>query len=200
MKSSKFYHNAMPLLGLLFMAAISLSSCNDGKSYSDLLREEEVAVNWYLAQNKVVPSVPVDSNFIVGKDAPFYRMDGDGNVYMRVVNRGDMQRRPKKGDTVYFRFMRTNIKYLYEYGELVAGSEGNSDDMSSPIGSMSLIYGNDVLQSTTEHGTGVQIPLNYLGYDCEVDLVVKSVAGRSGDISQCVPYVYKSLKYFKAEY
>lgn len=175
-------------------------SCNDGKSYSDLLKEEEQAVNWYLAQNKVESSIPEDSIFIVGENAPFYRMDADGSVYMRVINPGDMSRRPKKGDTVYFRFMRTNIKYIYEYGEEFAGSEGNSEDMSSPIGSMSLIFGNELLSSTTEHGSGVQVPLKYLGYDCEVDLIVKSVSGRAGEISQCIPYVYKGLKYFKAEY
>lgn len=197
--SNKLKHYCfVSLLSLFFLSLCT--GCNEGKSYSDMLREEEVAVNWYLAQQRVEPYVPEDSVFEVGKNAPFYRMDPDGNVYMRVINTGDMTRRPKKGDTVYFRFMRTNIKYIYTYGEENAGGEGNSEDMSSNLGGMNLIYGNETLQSTTDHGTGLQVPLGYLGYDCEVELVVKSVAGRSGDMSQCVPYVYKGLKYFKAEY
>ena len=70
---------------LLF--ALSLSACDDSKSYADLLRDEEAAVNWYLAQNRVEPRVPEDSVFKVGKDAPFYRMNNDGTVYMRVISR-----------------------------------------------------------------------------------------------------------------
>lgn len=176
---------------------LSMSSCKDSKSYSDLLREEEHAVNWYLAQQRVVPYVPSDSVFEVGPDAPFYRMDGDGEVYMRVINMGDMNNRPKKGQTVYFRFTRTDLKQ-YSQGGKFGAAGNNEDDMS--YSSWSLEFGNTVLQSTTSHGTGLQVPLKYLGYNCEVDLVVKSVAGRSGDISNCTPYLYSSLKYFKAEY
>lgn len=33
--------------GILLMP---LAGCNDDKSYSDMLREEEIAVNWYLAK------------------------------------------------------------------------------------------------------------------------------------------------------
>ncbi|MCM1369789.1 MAG: DUF4827 domain-containing protein [Candidatus Amulumruptor caecigallinarius] len=176
-----------------------LSSCDDDKSYADMLREEEIAVNWYLAQNKVEVGIPQDSNFQVGPEAPFYKMDGDGNVYMRVVNKGNMQNRPKTGEVVYFRFMRQNIKYLKNYGD-GAGSDGNADNMDSSLNGMCFIFGNTTLQSTLQYGSGIQVPLKYLGYDCEVDLIVKSVDGFSGDISQCNPYIYKGLKYFKAEY
>lgn len=184
---------------LASLAMVSLTACDNTKSYSDLLREEEVTVNWYLSENTVVPYVPEDSVFIVGKDAPFYRMDGDGNVYMRVINPGDMSDRPVKGQTVYMRFMRSNIKYIYEMGEY-APSEGNADDMNSSLNGMSIVYGNTNLTSTTQYGTGIQVPLDYLGYGCEVDLIVKSVVGASGDISQCNPYLYKGLRFYKAEY
>ena len=186
------------IYGILVVAALGLMmSCNEGKSYSDLLRDEEVAVNWYLAQNRVEPRVPEDSVFVTGPEAPFYRMDRDGHVYMRVVNPGDMDNRPKKGETVYFRFMRQNVKYLKE--GLTSGV-GNSEDMGSSVGSMSLVYGNTTLPSTTQYGEGLQVPLRYLGYNCEVDLMEKSNAGMSADMADCIPYVYKGLKFFKAEY
>lgn len=172
------------------------TSCEDTKSYSDMLRTEEVAVNWYLAQQKVVPYVPEDSVFEVGPEAPFYRMDRDGSVYMRVVNTGDMNNRPKKGQTVYFRFSRDNIIELSNGREESSG--GLDDSMQYP--SWSLIYGNTTLPSTTYYGTGLQVPLGYLGYNCEVDLIVKSISGMSGDIGECIPYLYRGLKYFKAEY
>lgn len=182
---------------VLWTIPFFLTSCEEGKSYSELLEEETAAVNWYLAQNRVVPYVPADSVFETGPEAPFYRMNGDGTVYMRVVNPGKKEDRPKKGQTVYFRFMRINLKYLYEGAEY---KEGNSEEMDSNLGGLSLIFGNNVLSSTTEWGDGIQVPLYYLGYDCEVDLIVKSTEGRSGDISQCLPYLYKGLKFFKAEY
>lgn len=190
-----FSHASKLLAGLALI--ISMSSCKDTKSYSDLLKEEEQAVNWYLAQQRVVPYVPEDSVFEVGPDAPFYRMDADGSVYMRVINAGDPDNRPQKGETVYFRFTRTDVKQLSNGA--VLGSGGSlEDDMS--FSSWSLVYGNTTLPSTTAHGTGLQVPLGYLGYNCEVDLIVKSVSGRSGDISNCIPYLYSNLKYFKAEY
>lgn len=198
MKKNK-YRYIFPYV-ILFIAGtlmVSLSSCKETKSYSDLLEEEERAVNWYLAQQRVVPYVPDDSVFEVGPDAPFYRMNTDGTVYMRVLNAGDMENRPQKGQTVYFRFTRTDLKQLSNGYPI--GSGGNlEDNMSYP--SWSLVYGNTTLPSTTAHGTGLQVPLGYLGYNCEVDLIVKSVAGRSGDISSCIPYLYTSLRYFKAEY
>lgn len=185
------------LLFFSFTVVSSLTSCHEGKSYSDLLQEEIEAVNWYLAQNRVVVEIPADSVFETGPDAPFYRMNSDGSVYMRVINPGDMDNRPVKGQTVYFRFMRINLKYLAEGTE---SEEGNSENMDSPLGGLSLVFGNNILPSTTEWGTGIQVPLYYLGYDCEVDLIVKSTEGRSGDISNCLPFLYKSLKFFKAEY
>lgn len=182
---------------LLFAGALAISSCEDSKSYADMLRDEAAAVNWYLAQNRVEPRVPEDSVFQTGEDAPFYRMNGEGTVYMRVISTGDMDNRPKKGETVYLRFMRYNISMMYE-GKSVSGS-GNAENMGSVNGN-SFVYGNTVLSSTTQLGTGLQVPLHYLGYDCEVDLIVKSIDGTSDNISLCIPYLYRNLKYFKAEY
>lgn len=124
-------------------------------------------------------------------------MNGDGTVYMRVINTGDMKNRPKKGDMVYFRFMRKNINYMYQGMDVKW--EGNAENMGSSMNGTNLIYGNTTLQSTTQYGTGIQVPLDYLGYDCEVDIIIKSVEGLQGDISACIPYIY-NIRYFKAEY
>lgn len=184
---------AVVLVGLL-------CACDDGKSYSDMLRDEEGAVNWYLAQNRVETRVPADSVFEEGADAPFYRMNSDGTVYMRVIRKGDMKNRPAKGDRVYFRFMRYSIGDMYDNNTLNISGVGNSEDLDVASSGMNFVYGNTTLTSTTRFGTGIQVPCNYLGYDCEVDLIVKSIDGFTDDISQCVPYLYKNMKYFKAEY
>lgn len=186
-----------------------VTGCKDGKSYSDMLRDEKGAVNWYLAQNRVEPRVPEDSVFQTGEDAPFYRMNSDGTVYMRVIRQGDMNNRPVKGDNVYFRFMRYDISQMYDDKTTDITGYGNTEDMFGNS-DWHFVYGNTTLPSTTQFGTGIQLPLNYLGYGCEVDLIVKSTEGMSvtsssgsvliDDVSNCTPYVYKNLKYFKAEY
>ena len=63
-----------------------------------------------------------------GEDAPYYRMDGDGNVYMRVINNGNMDKRPKVNDLVFLRFTRFNLSY-YKDKTLPSG-DGNAEDVS----------------------------------------------------------------------
>lgn len=180
--------------------ALLASSCKEGKSYSDMLRDEKAAVNWYLCQQRVEEKVPADSVFEVGENAPFYRMNSDGSVYMRVLNQGDMNNRAKKGETVYFRFMAYSVTAMYQYDTIDVPGTGNSENMNNSFGNTSFVYGNTILPSTTQYGTGIQLPLNYLGYGCEVDLVVKSTEGFTSNTSECIPYLFKNLKYFKAEY
>lgn len=183
------------LLPACLMLALGMGACEDTKSYSELLTEEEHAVNWYLAQQQVELTIPKDGNFKVGKDAPYYKMDKDGYVYMQVLNKGSETSRPKEGDLVYFRFERMSLLTLQSSGTEVW--DGNAEDME--YSSVSLIYGNNVLTSTTQYGDGIQVPLEYLGYNSEVNLIVKSPEGFTTDQSSCVPYLY-NIRYFKAEY
>ena len=77
----------MKKLGFLaIVMAIMLASCKDTESYSDRLNVERNATNAYLKTQRVVNEVPADSVFEIGKDAPFYRIDPEGNVYMQVLN------------------------------------------------------------------------------------------------------------------
>lgn len=190
------------------VAALIITSCNDTQSYSDLLNEQEHAVNWYLAQHKVCVEIPADGNFEVGENAPYYKMDEDGDVYMQVLNKGDefpanaTDEEKEKiqfnlGDKVYLRFMRMNIKYYFQHNQEIW--EGNSEILDNAQGSLPIIYGNTVLQSTTEYGEGIQVPMQYLHNNSEVNLIVKSTQGFSTDQSTCTPYLYK-IQYFKAIY
>lgn len=178
----------------LALVAFTLSSCQDTKSYSELLTEEEHSVNWYLAQHEVCLEIPEDGNFIVGENAPYYRMDGDGYVYMQVINKGTDQK-AKDGDVVYFRFMRMNLNYYIQNGS--ENWDGNAE--SAADGSTSFVFGNEVYPSTTQYGTGIQVPMKYLGYDCEVNLIVKSPEGFPDEQAQCIPFLY-NIRYFKALY
>ena len=174
-------------------------SCEKTQSYSELLRDEEKAVNWYLAGQNVIKNLPEDAHDLItyemaGDEAPYYRLDADGYVYMQVV-KAEYSDMVDEGDLVYFRFSRKNINYMYQGVEQTAA--GNSDYLG--YGSTSFIYKNTTLSSTTAWGTGIQMPLKYLGYNSEVNLVLRSYYGFLDEQSSCVPYLI-NLRYFKPEY
>ena len=58
-------------VSLLAIMGITLASCDEGESYSDLLKEEQKVSNWFLAQHRVCNEIPADSVFEVGPDAPY---------------------------------------------------------------------------------------------------------------------------------
>lgn len=182
-------------ISLIYFSIILLASCSKTESYSELLREEEKAVNWYLASQRVEINVPSDSiSFEIGPNAPFYKLDEEGNVYMQIISR-NLAERVENGDLVYFRFMMDNIRYMYEGVE--APSTGNSDYLG--YGPASFIYRNNTLTSTTKWGTGIQMPLKFVGYNSEVNLIIKSYYGFAENQSACMPYLI-NIRYFKPEY
>ena len=186
-------------LGVLVLFLILTASCEKTKSYSELLRAEERAVNWYLSSQKVILDLPENpKDFITcataGDEAPFYRLDSEGYVYMQIVS-ADYDDIVEEGDLVYFRYSRLNISYLYEGIEHSPG--GNSDYLIN--GPASFVYKNTSLSSTTTWGNGIQMPLSYVGYNSEVNLVLKSTYGFSEEQSSCIPYLI-NLRYFKPEY
>lgn len=194
----KYKKSKVPgIAAVMTLTVAMMSGCSDSESYSDLLRDEMRAVNWYLAQEKVETAIPADSIFETGADAPFYRMDDDGTVYMQVVTAGDKNKRPVSGEKVYFRFSRRNIKLMYEGG--AAPAEGNSDNLNNAVGATYFFYGNKIYPTTVQFGTGIQLPMDYMGYNTEVNLVLKSYSGFTQDQSSCVPYIV-NVKYYKAEY
>ena len=185
----------LSIFSFLLLITSGLLSCSKTESYSELLREEEKAVNWYLSSHKVENSIPADSvSFITGPDAPFYRLDDDGYVYMQIVTKGD-EDKVETGSVVYFRFMMDNLKYLYE--GLESQPTGNSDYLQ--YGPASFVYENNYLTSSTQWGTGIQMPLKFVGYNSEVNLVLRSYYGFMENQAYCIPYLI-NLRYFKPEY
>lgn len=176
-----------------------LGSCSKSQSYSELLREEERAVNLFLSGEKIINEVPADSvSFITGKDAPFYRLDEDGYLYMQVINMGDMSEKVEAGDVVYFRYNRINLKEKYlGYQPSWEGSQTNLN--GSEYYNCNFVYKNQYLASTETFGLGVQWPLKFLGYNSEVNLVLRSYYGFMADQTSCIPYLI-NLKYYRPEY
>ena len=178
-------------LGALLLGA---AACSDSESYSDLLKEEEKATNWYMAGKKICLEIPADSVFETGENAPYYKMDEDGYLYMQVINPGDTVK-AQKGDKVYFRYKSMNVKDLYKYGKETWS--GNADNME--YAPAIFWFDNFSLQDSQKYGEGIQVPLKYLGYNSEVNLMLRSYMGFAANQANCIPYAM-NVKYIKAEY
>lgn len=182
----------LTLAALAITQTLAFTSCDDNKSYADRLEEETKFINNYLADQRVIGHIPENNDFETGPDAPYYRMDSDGLVYMRVISKGDMEDMAEKNDLVYIRFTYYDLT-KYVDGQLPDGV-GNSDDVTY---SEQFRFQNTQSQSSISWGEGIQLPLEYLGYGCEVDLVIRSQAGRNDNIANVIPYLY-NVRYFKS--
>lgn len=174
--------------------AIATTSCEKGRSYAELLNDENMDVNRFLVDQVVVTSIPEDSVFEVGPDAPYYQLDDEGNIYMQVLSTGS-GKKVEDDQLVYFRFLRYNLAY-YE-GDLAACPyEGNLNDMTQQA--TSFRYQNYSLPSSSQWGSGIQMPLNFLPLGCDVNLIVKSQFGWTSEISYVIPYLYR-IRYYKSQ-
>ena len=186
----------MKLIDYLFSISalclcLSTAGCSDSKTYAELLTDETHYVNNFLADHKVVNSIPEDTVFLYGPDAPYYRLDEDGNLYMQVIDPGTPGNKAEYNELLYFRFTRYNLS-KYADGKLPDG-EGNDNVLG---GHFSFRYGNYELNSSYSFGSGVQTPLNFLPVDATVNIVVKSQFGMPSEMSYVVPYLY-SIRYFR---
>lgn len=180
----------------LALVGVAFASCSDTKSYAELLNDETMYVNAFLANQCVVAEVPADTVFKsvkeFGDDAPYYRLDEDGYLYMQVIDPGTPGNKVESDELIYFRFTRYSL-YRYSGGELTNGV-GNETDLS--FTNTSFRYGNYQLQSSSQWGSGIQYPLSMLPVDCEINLIIKSQYGLTDEIAQVVPYLYH-LRYYR---
>lgn len=180
---------------LIFAAvtAIAAASCSDSKSYAELLTDETHYVNRFLADQRVVDHIPADTVFEVGENAPYYRIDPDGNLYMQVLNAGTPGNRVTDDELIYFRFTRYNLQ---SYNGQLSDGGGNEGDMSQI--NTCFRYNNYQLPSSYQWGSGIQYPLSLLPIDCQVNLVVKSQYGFSSETANVIPYLFR-LRYYKPQ-
>lgn len=182
-------------LAIALAAAVALCSCNDGKSYAELLTDETKATNNFLANQNVILDVPADNNFEIDEDAPYYRLDEENNIYMQIISMGDLDDMAQDDELIYMRFTRYNL-YSYDAATDDLGEGyGNATDLS--LGSASFRYNNFTLTSSSMWGTGLQMPLKYIGINGEVNILIKSQYGLTDEIANVIPYLY-NVRYFRA--
>lgn len=171
-------------LFLLATAAVVPTACDDSKSYADLLHEQDKYVNNFLADQRVELAIPEDTVFITGPDAPYYRLDDDGTMYMQVLDAGTPGNRVTDNEQIYFRYTRYALA-SYDNGKLPTG--GGNNVTLSPCW---FRYKNYSIQSSYNWGVGVQTPLDYLPVDCKVNIVLKAQMGFIQEQSDVQPYLF----------
>ncbi|MDE7412094.1 MAG: DUF4827 domain-containing protein [Paramuribaculum sp.] len=167
-------------------ASLAVAGCEDGKSYAELLTDENNAVNRFLVDYEVLTVLPDDNNFEIGEDAPFYMLDDEGNVYMQLLEKGDGGM-AEENQQVYFRFMRYNLS-SYQGSLDAITPEGNANNMLETPSSFR--YKNYSIPSSSEWGAGIQRPLEYIPLNSRIRLVIKSQFGWSSEISVVQPFLY----------
>lgn len=172
-------------------SAAVVSSCEDSKTYAELLQDENHYVNNFLADQRVINYIPEDHNFETGPDAPYYRLDDDGNLYMQVVSPGTPGDTVAYNDLIYFRFSRFALQG-YENGTF-STSSGNDPVLG---GNYSFRYGNYENPSSAAYGQGIQMPLMYLPVDAQVNIIIKSQYGFPDELAYVQPYLF-SVRYFR---
>ncbi|MCF0182517.1 MAG: DUF4827 family protein [Muribaculaceae bacterium] len=178
------------------MGLLAIASCSNEVSYSDRLNTERRAVNAYLSHQRVVTDIPADTVFEVGPDAPYYRIDVEGNVYMQVIKAGDRKNdKVKQSETMYFRYTRYSLNDWHTSGYLSV-YESNEIDMSAQPSSFK--YMDFTIATSSMWGYGLQMPLSLLGAECEVNLIVKSQYGLTGEIAYVVPFLFH-VRYFHSQ-
>lgn len=172
----------------------SFYACDDQKSYSELLSEENYYVNNFLADQYVIQDIPEDSVFEVGPTAPYYRIDEDGNMYMQVLNAGTPTNKAANNEQIYFRYTRYALSdynsWREEYLEsgVLPSSYGAGNNLT--LNPCWFRYNNYQLQSSYTWGYGVQKPLEFFGIDCKVNIVIKSANGPTNEQSDVQPYLW----------
>lgn len=190
----KFISKLLIAIAACALTCGTVTSCKDDQSYADLLKEESQSVNRFLANQRVVDAIPADTVFQVGQNAPYYQLDEDGTVFMQVISLGTDEK-PSAGDRVYFRFTRFNLNY-YKEGETMTGS-GNADNVSpDAVGPTYFVFDDYYNTNSIQWGTGIQLPMRYLGYEAKVNVIIKSRSGMMQEQTSVVPYLY-SVTYYK---
>ncbi len=183
---NKTYLTITALLGLLFL----LPSCKDRKTYADYLKDEEKAIDLFIAQQNLSILDDFPANGIFAENE--YYKDPATEVYYRVIAYGDTTKALTLNQKVFIRFK--GLRYFMSsdttrYANLVYPEEIK---YVGPVNSTTKSYYSN---------PGWMVPLQHVGHNGEVKMIIPFSMGSSYDRSQYQPSYYDQIQYrFEGRY
>lgn len=197
-------------------AALFVASCGKTKSYTDMLKDEEKAIDRLIAQEgiEILNDFPADTVF---EENQFVRLDDD--VLLNIIDRGSSDRAVLYDTKILYRCIvsypmdttyiwntgyctwsdLTNWVLKHNYGP---NSNGTLPYPASSVAGMSVpfTYGDYSSRLSTELShtyvsEGLQMPLRYVGDRARVKLIVPFRVGSYMDQSNGQPVYYEVLEY-----
>lgn len=174
---------------MVICAALIAVSCSDTKSYTDMLKANNRAIDRLIDTShfEILSDFPKDSVF-----TPKQFVKLSNGVYLNIINKGSDRRAELGKTTVYARF---------KVRGLIAPDTTLVNTLSDPYGQVAeFTYGNysftDVYSiEYTYIGQGVGEILQYIGDGAHVKLIVPFKAGSDADQSSGQPRFFEDLRY-----
>ena len=181
------------ILSLIAIVILS-SSCNKRKTYADLLKEENKAIDKFISKNKlvVIDNFPRNGVF---KDNEFFRDPATG-VYYNIMEVGDTinTKKAKDGSEVHVRFK--GLKYFSKNDTL---EYNNNDPIRSPFPETFVYRGPVTMLNRSRNypGTtaGWAVPLEHVGRNGKVRMIIPFNMGAPSDQQAYTPTYYDVVHY-----
>lgn len=191
---------------LIMCAALLAVSCGKTRSYTDMLKAEEKAIDRLIAKNgfEILKDFPADTVF---KENQFVKLEND--VYLNIIDRGTSQRAVSGKTNILYRcivsypmdsayvYYPSNTPYAY-YTKSNDGRSVNYGPNSNGTEPYDILYQDpDLYYSISGNfaSEGLMTPLKYVGDGAKVKLIVPFKRGLSNDNTNGEPVYYEILQY-----
>ena len=184
---------------LILCAACLMGSCSKTRSYTDMLKDEEKAIDRLIDSLgiEVLKDFPDDSIFAENQ---FVKMDN--GVYMNIIDRGEGRATLYSTRIMY----RCNAYYFLNYFQLCINStygpnsNGTVPYPANGAQTVPFIYGEGTTNNQADPkyiyvSEGIQTPLQYVGHRGRVKLIVPFDKGNYYDQGEGYPVYYEVLEY-----
>lgn len=190
----------MKKLALLFFSILAvgfvLQSCDNTKTYAEMLQDEKNAINSYIKKNKITVITPEEFLVDTVTAENEYVLFSDG-VYMNIVDRGSGAA-PADRDNITVRFTEfdiindtttlSNVDYDQAVDAFYYTISGTSAlGQFEPESYMYFAYGSAV-------PAGWMVPLPYIKNKAHVKLIVPAKMGHTTAQQMVTPYFYDLKK------
>jgi len=185
----------------MFLAVVSAVlftvSCNDTKSYTDMLNDEKDAISKLLdtltidgQRATVLSDFPTDSIF---KPHEFYKLEN--GVYLNIIEKGEDKRAIERQTSIISRFA---VKGLIKEPNTFNSLDNSQDNPGASF--TKFVYGNyySFQPGSLEYffiGEGVNNALKYVGDYGRVKLIVPFKRGSQADQTGGEPRYFMDLKF-----